>query len=181
MRRISDSFDRVARKRLMNIHLLDSNEWDALEEAMLFCLAMEREQIPLKEHELRWIEFRQYVIDQGDLTHESRLVAVTEARTSNPKKTKKRARTLFVGTGGTIEETVWDLLEQVAKELQVRRELNKLPAHPVPARDSLIQSTKGRDGMVSFAMPPGAWFMRMVHGKGCICGECHARYGRHPN
>lgn len=181
MRRISDSFDRVARKRRMNIHLLDSSEWDGLEEAMLFCLAIERERIPLKEHELRWIEFRQYVIDHGDLIHESRLVAVTETRTKEHTKTRRRARTLFVGTGGAIEETVWDLLEQVAKELQVRRDANKLPTHPVPVRDSLIQSTKGRDGMVSFPIPAGAWMMRLTHGIGCICWECHARYGRHPN
>jgi hypothetical protein len=160
----------------MNTALLDSDEWDGLQDAMLFCLAIERERIPTKESELRWIEFRQYIIDhQGELTHERRLVSVTETRTNKPTKQKRRLKTLYVGTGYTIEETVWDLLEQVSKEIRVRRELR-----PIPKQPTKILEQVRPDGFMAFQLPRGTLCV-MNHGRGCVCPPCQMKYGRVPN
>ena len=164
-----------------NAALLDSTEWDGLQEAMLFCLATERERIPLQDYERRWIEFRQYIVDQnGELIHESRLVSVTEDTRldgTGVKEWKKRrkVRVLFAGTGGSIEETVWDLLEQVSKELRVRRDERRLPERIGP-KQSLIERVSS-DGFAAFPMPQGTWLVQN-HGLGCGCHGCVLKYGR---
>jgi hypothetical protein len=170
-------FDRVARKRKMmsNVALLDSQEWTGIQDAMLFCLATQREQMPLESHERRWIEFRQYVIDGDDLTHESRLVSVTED-TRKGKRRKKRTMTVYAGTGGSIEETVWDLLEQVEYDMRMRRLTRGLPSEP---KTSVIEQVT-KTHTPTFIVPRGAMCV-MMHGAGCPCGNCQHKWGRVPN
>jgi hypothetical protein len=175
-------FDKVARKRKMR-QLLDASEWQAIQGAMLFCTAVVRAKAMARYPEtyadsLRWVEFRQYVIeeDNGELTHEARIVAVSE----NKDTLKRRSKTLFAGTGGTVEETVWDLIEQVSKEIEIRRAENTMPppAGKPKKQDASLILEAGRAEWLS--LPKGA-FIAYQHGPGCGCSRCLMTMRRVPN
>lgn len=166
--------------------MLGLDEWEAVQEAMLFCTEMVRPKVPETHH--FHVEFQHYVIEKKkNLVFEARLTLVMNRKRGQAPEVKDCSQPIFASTGDTYQEVIWDLIGQVGKEIQVRRKEGTLPAAPKhwadwdKRRSNTVSLKPGGQQMtgVMIELPKGTW-LAPQHGPGCGCFNCRA-LGRVPN